>query len=103
MCKRVGQEAWTHTVHCKFWLAAPFKIWHVYQWHTLCGEAKSVSQEVVDCWKFGPLANIMSEYSTEDIFNCDETGLFYKMEPSNCYMLKGERWTSAHFGVQNLK
>ena len=48
-----------------------------------------MSQEVVDSWKSGPLTNILSEYSVENIFNCDEIGLFYKMEPSKSYMLKG--------------
>src|SRR3954452_20600640 len=28
------------------------------------------------------LKNILKEYRAEDIFNCDETGLFWKMEPS---------------------
>ena len=48
---------------------------------------------MVDSWKSGPLANILSEYSAEDIFNCDETGLFYKMESSKSYLLKGATCT----------
>lgn len=28
------------------------------------------------------LRNILKDYRLEDIFNCDETGLFWKMEPS---------------------
>src|SRR5918911_1022501 len=28
------------------------------------------------------LQNLLKEYQLEDIFNCDETGLFWKMEPS---------------------
>ena len=28
------------------------------------------------------LRNILKDYRLEDIFNCDETGLFWKMEPN---------------------
>ena len=50
---------------------------------------------MVDSRKSGPLANILSEFSAEDIFNCDETGLFYKIEPepSKSYVLKGKTCT----------
>ena len=50
---------------------------------------------MVDCWKSGPLANILSEFSAEDIFNCDETGLVDKIEPepSKSYVLKGKKCT----------
>ena len=40
------------------------------------------------------LTNILSQYFAEAIFICDETGLFYKMEPSKYYVLKGETCTS---------
>ena len=43
--------------------------------------------------KDGPLAHILATYAPEDIFNADETGLFYKMEPSSSYVLKGETCT----------
>ena len=54
-----------------------FKNRHGYQFRTICGEAASVSQDVVQQWKTGPLATILQSYSADDIFNPDETGLFW--------------------------
>ncbi len=66
---------------------------HGYVYRSICGEARSVNQEHVQQWKDGPLAHILSTYSPDDIFNADETGLFYIMEPSSSFMLKGETCT----------
>ena len=32
----------------------------------------------------------MLRYKTDDVYNADETGLFYKCLPNNTYTLKGE-------------
>jgi transposase-like protein len=71
------------------WLSR-FKARHGYQFRTICGESRAAPQKSVDDWKTGLLPTILAEYPPEDIFNCDETGLFYKMEPNKSFTLKGE-------------
>ena len=52
LTKKLGQPQFSTS---SGWLYH-FKIQHGYQWCTICGDAKSVSQEVVDSWKSGRLA-----------------------------------------------
>ena len=47
------------------------------------GEAGAVDIEVVNEWKDGKLVDILNRYKAEDIFNADETGLFWQMLPEN--------------------
>ena len=43
----------------------------------ILGEVKQVDIQVVKDWKT-ELSEIITSFSEEDIFNCDETSLFYK-------------------------
>ena len=42
-------------------------------------------------WQDQALAKILKKYSPDDIFNVDETGLFWQLFPSNILAFKGER------------
>lgn len=57
-----------------------FKARYNIHFRTICGESRSVNQVTVDDWKIR-LSNIIEHYDPENIFNCDETGLFYKLMP----------------------
>ena len=50
-------------------------------WSSLCGESASVDQETLADWKLR-LPDITRGYGPEDIFNADETGLFYRALPN---------------------
>ncbi|XP_033229060.1 tigger transposable element-derived protein 4-like [Belonocnema kinseyi] len=56
----------------------------------LNGESASVSEE--DCKKFltDILSSLLEVYSIEDIFNADETGLFFKCLPDKTLAFKGD-------------
>ncbi|UYV85048.1 K02A2.6-like [Cordylochernes scorpioides] len=45
----------------------------------LHGEAGSVDANSVATWKDGIIPSLLAKYSPQDIFNADETGLFYKL------------------------
>ncbi|XP_060759521.1 tigger transposable element-derived protein 4-like [Neoarius graeffei] len=62
-----------------------------------CGEAGSVDQDVVTDWQTGKLADFLKHYKAEDIYNADETGLFYMMLPENALGFIGE---TVHGGKQ---
>ena len=51
--------------------------------HSICmkkvsGEEKSVSEEDVEPWLHS--TDLLKKYKPEDIYNADETGLFYKLQ-----------------------
>src|SRR6266498_154072 len=64
-----------------------FKRCHKIECYLKHGEAASASLEALDdmCKN---LQNILMNYSPDDIFNVDETGLYWKMEP-NCTLSTG--------------
>lgn len=55
----------------------------------ICGENASVDQSICSHWlvKYLPIIN---QYSPDDVYNVDETGLFHKCLPSQTFLLKGE-------------
>ena len=57
----------------------------------IAGEEGSVSEEKLHDWTFKQLPDLLEEFSPDDIFNADETGLFWKCLPDKSLSLKGER------------
>ncbi|XP_050297254.1 tigger transposable element-derived protein 4-like [Anthonomus grandis grandis] len=55
------------------------------------GEAGDVSREAVVNWLTEKWPSIAQNYSCEDIFNGDETGLFYKMTPDRTLKFRVEK------------
>jgi hypothetical protein len=55
----------------------------------VCGESACVSQDTVQDWK-DKLSDIIEGYSARDIYNMDETGLFFRALPDNTLSVKGE-------------
>jgi hypothetical protein len=56
----------------------------------LHGEAAAVNPVVVENWKENVLPVIRRQFKDEDIFNSDETGLFWKMMPNSTLVRKNE-------------
>lgn len=56
----------------------------------LAGEASSVNMATVENFR-ACLPSLLAEYSPSDIYNADETGLFYKMLPDKTLHYKRER------------
>lgn len=57
---------------------------------TVCGESGSVDEQAADVWKTDVL-QMIEETPANNIFNVDETGLFYKCTPDKTLTFKGER------------
>lgn len=66
-----------------------FKIRHGLGTRTLSGESASVAEKTVERWK-EDLPCLVKGYEAKNIFNCDETGLFFKMMPNKTLAFKGE-------------
>ena len=61
------------------------------------GESAGVDQEIVCVWKDGKLQELLRKYEPQDIYNVDETGLFWMMLPDNSLGFAG---TSHHGNKQ---
>lgn len=55
----------------------------------ISGESADVDPEVVAEFK-DHLSSIIGEYSLDNIFNCDETGVFYRSLPDKTLACKGD-------------
>ncbi|CAF3330341.1 unnamed protein product [Rotaria sp. Silwood2] len=53
---------------------------------TICGEARAVDPCTIDGWKVR-LHTIIEHYDACNIFNCDETSLFYKLMPDRSLVI----------------
>eukprot|EP00731_Ephydatia_muelleri_P001316 Em0001g1316a len=59
------------------------------------GEAGSVVDEDTRPWLNEILPQLLSQYKPEDVYNADETGLFYKLKPDKSLCFKNEKCTGA--------
>jgi hypothetical protein len=58
--------------------------------HAISGGSACVNQNDVNDW-ISRLPNIISNYEPRNIFNADETGLFFRAMPDNSLVLKGSQ------------
>jgi len=52
------------------------------------GESRDMDQQIVSSW-IASLPHIIAGYEMKDIFNCDETGLFFRSMPDRSLVQKG--------------
>lgn len=71
------------------WLSN-FKKRHNLVFKKICGESASVGQEICLQWK-EKLLSLISPYDARNVFNADETGLFYECLPDRTLCLKNEK------------
>ena len=62
------------------WLAG-FKERHGITGRTISGESNAVDDVTVNHWKTNVLPDIIKNYEERDIYNTDETGMFYNLLP----------------------
>lgn len=79
------------------WLQG-FKDRHGITGRNICGESKAVNDVTVQHWNKEVLPGIIRDYQSQNIYNCDETGLFYNLLPSKTLAEKGD---SCHGGKKS--
>ncbi|XP_064479113.1 tigger transposable element-derived protein 6-like [Ornithodoros turicata] len=57
----------------------------------LAGEEKSTPQDVAIGWREKELKKVLLEYEPDDIFNADQTALFFKLLPERTMKVKGSK------------
>ncbi|XP_063918645.1 tigger transposable element-derived protein 4-like [Zophobas morio] len=73
----------------KSWIER-FKRRHNIRTGKIVGESAAVDLNVVNDWLTNVWPHIRKNYDSEDIFNADETGLFYQMTPDKTLKFVGE-------------
>ena len=73
-----------------------FKHWHGMVFKNVCGKSMTVTEK----WYQETLPLLLDQYEPSDIFNADETGLFYQCLPDKTFTF---RWENASRAVQQSK
>nr|XP_037276006.1 tigger transposable element-derived protein 6-like [Rhipicephalus microplus] len=68
-----------------------FKERHDIVGRAVSGESLSVDREAAVAWIKKNIGQLLEKYSPRDLFNADETALFYQMLPQKTLALKGDR------------
>ncbi|CAF4434938.1 unnamed protein product [Rotaria sp. Silwood2] len=56
------------------------------KFRAISGESAAVDPDAVDDWK-SRLSSMLKDYNPGDVYNCDETGLFFKSMPDKSFVL----------------
>ncbi|XP_029730316.2 tigger transposable element-derived protein 4-like [Aedes albopictus] len=75
---------------------------HKISFKKLCGESAAVDTSMAKNWMTNVLPEIIREYEAKDIYNADETGLFYKCLPDKTYAFQSETCHGGKYSKQRL-
>ena len=70
--------------------------------NSACGDSGNVDGQAAGLWK-SEVLKMIEETPAKDIFNVDETGLFYKCTPNKTLTFKGDRCSGGERIAKNLK
>lgn len=78
-----------------------FRRRHDITYKTVCGESADVNIEDVKSWK-QRLSIILKDYASKDVFNADETGLYYRALPTKTHALKSDKCSGRKTSKQRI-
>jgi hypothetical protein len=65
----------------------------------ISGESASVSTETTDAWKAKNIPELMQKYDLSQIYNADETGLFFRCLPAKTLACSGGKKSKKRLSV----
>lgn len=83
------------------WLAR-FKARYSISARVVCGEAAHADKEGAEEWQNGQLQQEIAKYAAEDVFNFDESALFYRLLPNRTLAFKGENCTGGKLSKERI-
>lgn len=78
-----------------------FKKRHELVFRKVCGESASVNNEICDEWII-ELQSLLKDYEPKDVFNADETGLFFKCLHDKTLIFKNEKCLGGKHSKERL-
>lgn len=79
-----------------------FKWRHSLSFRNICGESNTVNLDIVKNWLDNEWPKLQKEYKNSDIFNGDETGLFYRCTPNKTLKFIGENCSGGKLSKERL-
>ena len=79
-----------------------WKTRHGITFKKICGEERSVSPQDTEKWLNITLPQLLGRFSPEDVYNLDETGLFYKLKPDKTLEFKGHKCSGGKKSKERL-
>ena len=71
------------------WLSR-WKVRHNIKFRSICGENAAVDQDVCDDWKQRKLLPVLSRYDPSNVFNADESSLYWHLLSDKTHAIAGE-------------
>ena len=68
----------------------------------VCGESAAVDSSQTEEWLDKTLPDILKEYGADDVFNVDETGLFFRCLPDRTLAFKGEECSGGKLSKERI-
>lgn len=75
---------------------------HGVTFEVICCESDDINMVSVEKWKRKLLEVILKDYSPRDVYNADETGLFYLAMPNKTFALKNDKCTGKKTAKQRV-
>ena len=75
---------------------------HGITFKTVQGEAGAVDSQSLLEWQQQVLQPLLGQFSADDVFNLDETGLFWRLLPNKTMSFRGERCTGGKKSKQRI-
>ena len=75
-----------------------FIAWHQIKFSNLHGESAGMDPQVCSQW-MQQLPATCKGYALKDIWNVDETGIFFRSVPNKSFTKKGEAWNVNEIGI----
>lgn len=98
----LAQKLGYSTFKCSNGWLERFKIRHNITFKKVYGESARVTSEMATEWTLTVLPTLLSEYSPDNVFNADETGIFYKCLPDKTFLMKGESCRGGKLSKERL-
>ena len=78
---------------CNMGWITTFKERHGIRFRAVVGEESAVDMSQVSEWHSNIFQNILQKYEAKNIYNCDETALFFKVIHNRRFAFKGQKVT----------
>lgn len=99
--REIGETLGLETFKASNGWLEKFRIRHNISFKSICGEEKSVDLNDVTDW-IEKLKSVCKGYDDKNIFNADETGLFYRVLPDKTLCFKGEKCSGGKISKERL-
>lgn len=79
-----------------------FRKRHNIVFRKICGESQAIPKHMTDTWIENVFPEVIKGYKEDEIFNADETGLFFKLTPDRTMQFKGEKCSGGKLSKERI-